>query len=58
MVNSDAIDNFMAKALVEREGYSIRKKPNAYNLVVVDENPLIARNGKVDRETKSLPIAI
>jgi hypothetical protein len=58
MVDSNAIDNFMARALVERKGYSTRKKPNAYNLVIVDGNPLLARNERVDKETKSLSIAI
>jgi len=58
MVDSGAIDNFMARALVEREGYSTRKKPNAYNLMIVDGNPLIVENEKVDRETKSLLVAI
>ncbi len=58
MVDSSAIDNFMVKALVEREEYSIRKKLNAYNLVIVDGNPLIARNEKVNKETKLLSIAI
>jgi len=58
MVDSSAIDNFMVKALVERKGYSTQKKSNAYNLVIVDRNPLLARNGKVDKETKPLSIAI
>ncbi len=58
MIDSGATGNFMARALVEREGYSTRKKPNAYNLVVVDGNPLPAGNGRVDRETKPLSIAI
>jgi len=58
MVDSDATGNFMARALVEREGYPTRKKPDAYNLVVVDGNPLPNGNGRVDRETKPLPIAI
>jgi len=58
MVDSDATGNFMAKVLVEREGYSTRKKPNAYNLVIVDGNPLLNENGRVDKETKSLSIAI
>ncbi len=58
MVDFGAIDNFMIKALIEREEYSIRKKPNAYNLVIVDGNPLIARNERVNKETKSLSIAI
>jgi len=58
MVDSGAIDNFIAKALVKREGYSTQKKPNAYNLVVVDENPLLDENERVNRETKPLSIAI
>jgi len=58
MVDFGAIDNFMARALIEREEYSIRRKSNAYNLVVVDGNPLIARNKRVNRETKLLSIAI
>jgi len=58
MINSNVIDNFMVKALVEREEYFIRKKSNSYNLVIVDGNPLIARNEKMNKETKSLSIAI
>jgi len=58
MVDSGAIDNFMTKALVKKEGYSTQKKPNAYNLMIVDGNPLLDKNGKVNKETKSLPIAI
>jgi len=58
MVDSGATGNFMARALVEREGYSTQKKPDAYNLMVVDGNPLLARNEKVNKETKSLSIAI
>jgi len=48
----------MTKALVERKEYFIRKKLDAYNLVVVDENPLFTRNERVNRETKLLSIAI
>jgi len=48
----------MAKALVEREGYSTQKKPDVYNLIIVDENPLSDENERVNRETKSLSIAI
>jgi len=58
MIDFDAIDNFMTKALVKREEYSTQKKSNAYNLVVVDENPLLDENERVNKETKSLPIAI
>jgi len=58
MVDSGATGNFMVKALVEKEGYSTQKKPNAYNLVVVDGNSLLDGNERVDRETKPLSIAI
>jgi len=58
MVDSGATDNFMARALVKKEGYSTQKKPDAYNLMIVDENSLLDKNGRVDKETKSLSIAI
>jgi len=58
MIDSDATDNFMAKALVKREGYSTQKKPDVYNLIIVDENPLSDENERVNRETKPLSIAI
>jgi len=58
MINFDATSNFMIKALVERKEYFTRKKSNAYNLIIVDENSLLARIEKVDKETKLLSIAI
>jgi len=58
MIDSDAIDNFMIRALVKRKEYSTRKKSNAYNLVIVDRNSLLDENEKVNKETKSLLIAI
>jgi len=58
MINFDAIDNFMIKALVKREEYFTQKKSNAYNLVIVDENLLSNENERVNRETKLLSIAI
>jgi hypothetical protein len=58
MVNSSATSNFMTRALVKRKKYSIRKKLNAYNLVIVDGNPLIVENERVNKETKLLSIAI
>ncbi len=58
MVNSGATGNFMAKALVKKEGYSTQKKLDAYNLVIVDGNSLPNRNGRVDKETRPLSIAI
>jgi len=58
MIDSDATDNFMTRALVEREEYSTRRKPDAYNLMIVDENSLPAGNERVNKETKPLSIAI
>jgi hypothetical protein len=58
MVDSDAIDNFMVRAFVKKKDYSTQKKPDAYNLVVVNENPLLNKNERVNKETKLLSIAI
>ena len=58
MIDFDAISNFMIKALVKRKEYFIRKKSNAYNLVIVNENSLLDKNEKVNKETKLLSIAI
>jgi hypothetical protein len=58
MIDSNATDNFMARALVKRKEYSTRKKPDVYNLMIVDENPLLDKNERVNKETKSLSIAI
>ncbi len=58
MIDSSAIDNFITRALVKREEYFTQKKFNAYNLVVVDENLLLNKNEKVNKETKSLLVAI
>jgi predicted aspartyl protease len=58
MIDSDATDNFMARALVEKKGYSTQKKPNAYNLVIVDGNSLLDGNERVNKETKPLLVAI
>jgi len=58
MIDFNATNNFMIKALIKRKKYFIRKKSNAYNLVIVDKNSLFARNEKVNKETKLLSIAI
>jgi hypothetical protein len=58
MVDSDATNNFMARALVKKEDYSTQKKSDAYNLMIVDGNPLLDENEKVNKETKPLSIAI
>ncbi len=58
MIDFDATSNFMTRALVERKEYFIRKKLDAYNLIIVDKNSLLARNEKVNKETKLLSIVI
>ncbi len=58
MIDFDTIDNFITKAFVERKEYFIRKKLNVYNLIIVDKNLLFARNKRVNKEIKSLSIAI
>ena len=58
MIDFNAINNFITRALVKREEYFTQKKFNAYNLVVVDENLLLNKNEKVNKETKSLLVAI
>jgi hypothetical protein len=58
MIDSDATDNFMVRALVKKKEYSTRKKFDAYNLVIVDENSLLDKNERVNKETKLLSIAI
>jgi hypothetical protein len=58
MIDSDATDNFMTRALVKKKEYFTRKKLNAYNLVIVNENSLLDKNERVNKETKSLSIAI
>jgi len=58
MVDSNATDNFMARALVKKKGYSTQKKSDVYNLIIVDENSLLNKNERVNKETKLLSIAI
>ncbi len=58
MIDSNATSNFVTKALVKRKEYFIRKKSNAYNLVIVDGNLLLDENERVNKETKLLSIAI
>jgi mRNA-degrading endonuclease HigB of HigAB toxin-antitoxin module len=58
MIDFDATSNFMTRAFIKRKEYFTRKKFNAYNLIIVDENSLLNENERVNRETKSLLIAI
>jgi len=58
MIDFNAINYFMIKALIKRKEYFTRKKFNAYNLIIVNENSLLAKNEKVNKKTKLLSIAI
>jgi hypothetical protein len=58
MIDSNATDNFMIRALVKKKDYSTQKKPDVYNLVVVNENSLFDENERMNKETKLLSIAI
>jgi len=58
IIDSDATNNFMIRALVKKKDYSTQKKPDVYNLIIVDENSLLNENERVNKETKSLSIAI
>ncbi len=58
IIDFDTIDNFIIKAFVKREEYSIEKKLEVYNLIIVDKNLLFDKNKKVNKKTKLLLIAI
>jgi len=58
MIDFNAINYFMTKALIKRKECFTRKKFNAYNLIIVNENSLLAKNEKVNKKTKLLSIAI
>jgi len=58
MIDSDATGNFMARALVKKKDYSTQKKSDVYNLIIVDENSLLDKNERVNKETKPLSITI
>jgi len=58
MINFNAIDNFITKALIKREKYFTWKKFNAYNLINVNKNSLLAKNKRINKKTKLLLITI
>ena len=57
MVDSGATGNFMSQSLLDRKGLPIRKKDDAYDLMVIDGNPLPSGDGRVVNETTPLPVA-
>ncbi len=58
MIDFDAINNFITRALIKKKKYFTQKKSNAYNLIIVDENSLLDENERVNKKTKLLSIAI
>ena len=57
MIDSGATGNFMSESLIERKRLPTRQKKDTYDLVVIDGNPLPSEDGRVDTETKPLPVA-
>ncbi len=58
MIDFDTINNFIIKAFVEKKEYFIRKKFDAYNLIIINKNSLLDENERVNKETKLLSITI
>jgi hypothetical protein len=58
IIDFNIIDNFIIKVFVKRKEYFIQKKFNAYNLVIVNKNLLLAKNKRVNKEIKLLFIVI
>ena len=48
----------MFKVLIEKKGFTTRKKKDAYNLIVINRNPLPSGKRKVNKEIKLLLIVI
>jgi len=48
IVDFDTTNNFIIRALVNKKKYSIQKKSDVYNLIIVDRNLLFNKNRKVD----------
>ena len=58
MINSDTTEIFMFKKLTDSKEFTIQKKNNSYNLIVVNRNPLFNKNERVMKETRLLLIII
>ena len=58
MINSDTTEIFMFKKLTDSKEFTIQKKNDSYDLIIVDENSLSDENERVIEETRSLLIAI
>ena len=58
MIDCAAQSNFMSLFFVDRLRFTVRKKNQVYNLIAIDGNPLLEKNGRVDKKTTSLPMLI
>ena len=54
MVNSGIIENVISVFLFNNKKFSILKKKNIYNLIVIDRNMLLTKNKKLNKERKLL----
>ena len=57
MIDFDATRNFVSSSLVDKKGLLIQKKKNAYNLVVIDGDPLKSNDEMIIEEIIPLTIA-
>ena len=58
MIDSDTTEIFMFKKMTDSKEFTIQKKNDSYDLIVVDENSLFNENERVIEETKSLSVTI
>ena len=58
MIDSSATKNFMSQNFIERMNFSTRKKNDAYDLMIIDENSLFNKNERVNTKTISLSLII
>jgi hypothetical protein len=58
MIDSGATGNFLSHKFTSSNDLAIQKKKAPYELIVIDGSPLSTKDGRVDRETMPLPVAI
>jgi predicted ribosome-associated RNA-binding protein Tma20 len=58
MIDSGATGNFLSHKFTSSNDLAIQKKKAPYELIVIDGSPLSTKDGRVDRETIPLLVAI
>ena len=58
MIDSSATKNFMSQNFIENVSFFTRKKNDAYDLIIIDENSLFNKNERVNTKTISLSLII